>query len=456
MGAGLHEQQFLNPLLEVNHEQVICPPATLSGVSTDPPKSLPAVPESLLPREHALYRPRHSSRQRTALTLAILFFCAPALLLVVGVRPAEFENRKLAEFPSITDGWGFFTGLNAWASDHVPLRDKAVAAANGISRGLFGEAPDLDRRQDVVGPVPTPPKDPSADRPDPTAFVDVIEGKDDWLFLGADVEGACDPVMPVAEVHARLSRLRAAVEASGRRFLLVVAPNKSTMVPGFLPSKFYGKDCFNKARDEFWQGIGKTGALDLRSRIEQTAELTKRLPYPKYDSHWTHEGSLVMARVITDTVKPGTSKDWKVEPTKVVDREGDLAPLLGRTSTDPVQSYDLAPDGRTVRNHEIPLDPKPQRFTQAPSKGVATAKVGLLGDSFAYYAAQYLVACFTDLTMVHVERLTHNAREVARALAETDVVVLEAAERLLVSGLDPVLEPQAIDIIAEELAKNPR
>ncbi|GAB2998718.1 hypothetical protein GCM10027184_62950 [Saccharothrix stipae] len=430
-------------------------PARLFGVSIDPPKSLPAVPESLLPREHALYRPRHSSRQRTALTLAVLFFCGPALLLLVGVRPAEFENRKLAEFPSVTDGWGFFTGLNAWASDHVPLRDKAVAAASGISRGVFGEAPDLDRPQDSVGPVVTP-KDPSADRPEPTAFVDVIEGKDDWLFLGADVEGACDPLLPIAEVHARLSRLRAAVEASGRRFLLVVAPNKSTMVPDYLPSKFYGKDCFNKARDEFWKGLPKTGALDLRSRIEETAKLTNRLPYPRYDSHWTHEGSLVMARVITDTVKPGTSKGWKVVPTQVVDREGDLAPLLGRTATDPIQAYDLAPNGSTVRSHEINPVPEPKRFTQPPANGVATAKVGLLGDSFAYYAAQYLVACFTDLTMVHVERLTSNAREVAQALAATDVVVLEAAERLLVSGLDPVLAPAVIDVIAEELGKQPR
>ena len=58
--------------------------------------------------------------------------------------------------------------------------------------------------------------------------------------------------------------------------------------------------------------------------------------------------------------------------------------------------------------------------------------------------------------MVHVERLTVDPREVARALATSDVVVLEAAERLLVSGLDPVLAPPVIDIIAEEMAKNPR
>ncbi|NUT48411.1 MAG: hypothetical protein HOV94_14035 [Saccharothrix sp.] len=425
-------------------------------MSIDPPKNLPAVPESLLPREHALYRPRHSSRQRTALTLAVLFFCAPAMLLLVGVRPAEFENRRLAGFPSITDGWGFFTGLNAWASDHVPLRDVAVAAADGISRGVFGEAPQLDRSQDVVGPVPEP-KDPSVDRPTPTAFVEAIEGKDDWLFLGDDVEGACEPLIPITEVHARLARLRAAVEGSGRRFILVVAPNKSTMVPDYLPSKYFGKDCHAKATEEFWQSLSaKTGALDLRSRMRETAKLNNRLPYPKYDSHWTHDGSLVMARVLTDTITPGTSRGWKVEPTHVIDREGDLAPLLGRTATDPIQSYDLAPDGNTVRSHEITPDPKPQRFTQPPAKGVVNAKVGLLGDSFSYYAGQYLVACFTDLTLVHVDRLTNDARGVARALASTDVVVLEAAERLLVSGLDPVLEPPVIDVIAEELAKQPR
>ena len=104
---------------------------------------LPPLPESWLPREHALHRPRHGVRQTSSRVAALVFFCVPLLLLVVGVRAPEFENRRLADFPSVTDGFGLFTGLDQWATDHLPLRDKAVQAEDGISRGVFGEPPQF-------------------------------------------------------------------------------------------------------------------------------------------------------------------------------------------------------------------------------------------------------------------------------------------------------------------------
>ncbi|MBP2340024.1 hypothetical protein JOF41_006202 [Saccharothrix coeruleofusca] len=418
---------------------------------------LPALPESFLPREHALYRPRHADRQRTALVTAAVFFCVPLLLLVLGVRPGEFENRKLAEFPSPADGWGFFTGLNQWANDHLPLREQAVAAQDGISRGLFGEAPKFERPQGGVGPV-QPPEDPSLDRPEPTAYVDVIEGKGNWLYLGHDIKDACRPALPTDEVFTRLARLRAAVEASGRRFVLVVAPNKTTMVPEYLPARYFGQECFTKARDNFWNNVvARTGALDLRPALRESAQRVGRPVYTEKDTHWTNEGGLVMARAITNAVKPGTSASWKVEQAGQVERASDLPPLLGRSDREMVQSYDISPDGKNVRSREVPGDPRqPQRVTQPPAPGVVNAKVGLLGDSFSFYVVRYLVAGFTDITLQHVDAVTTDPHQVGRMLADNDVVVLEAAERNLVGGINSILNPQVIDAIAEELAKRPR
>lgn len=441
-------------------------PTTLSGVSTDRAESLkqqaralPALPESFLPVEHALYRPRHSPHQSTARVAAVLYFFLPVALLLVGVRPAEFENRRLTEFPSVTDGWGFFTGLEKWASDHLPLRDHAVAAADGISRGVFGEAPKFERPTAPAGPVQTtPPKDPSLDKPEPTAFVPVVEGKDDWLFLGSDIKHACQPLVPQPDTLARIEQLRAAVEASGRKFILAVAPNKSTMVADYLPARYFGKDCAQTARDQFWRDIvTNPSMLDLRAALREAEKRTGTSAYSKTDSHWTHDGSLVVAKAVAEAVKPGTTKTWKTEKVATHDRPGDLSALLGRQTTDPVPNYSIATDGDNGRDMPPPFsDRDPKHLTQDPARGVLTMKAGVVGDSFGYYSAPYVAAAFTDVRIQHVEGATKDPHALGRLLAETEVVVVIAAERNLVGGVYPMFKPAAVEAISAELAAKPR
>ncbi|MFJ6670431.1 hypothetical protein ACIQMJ_04905 [Actinosynnema sp. NPDC091369] len=436
-------------------------------MSIEPPKpqSLPAVPESLLPREHALYRPRHGKRQHTALTLAVLFFCLPAFLLVAGVRPAEFENRQLAAFPSITDGWGFFTGMEKWAADHLPLRSQAVAAADGISRGVFGEPYPFGQKRDT-GPVPgSVPEQQAQDEPltgveipRASGFPVVVEGQDGWLFLGYDVQAACQPNKTVDEVFGALNRLRAGVEASGREFVLVVAPNKATVVPERLPASYLGSKCYDKARDEFWRRLApETGALDLRDDLGTAAAKLGGPVYSKIDTHWTHEGGLVMVRAIAEAVEPGSTARWRETKAAVVDVPGDLPTLFGRTQTRPVQTYDLAPDGRTVRSKQVRDNLRePKRFTLPAGAGGVKPKVGLIGDSFAFTVASYFVGGFSDVSLVHSDLVGTDPARVGRMLAEQDVVVLEAVERSLVGGINTALSDSAVDAIVRELAERPR
>src|SRR5262245_55331254 len=107
-------------------------------VREQPVRSLPPVHEAWLPREHSLHRPRHSQYQRVSLVSALVFFCAPVLLAIIGIRPEAIENRPLTPFPSPADGWGFFTNFDAWAIDHLPLREQAIDLEDAISRGIFG------------------------------------------------------------------------------------------------------------------------------------------------------------------------------------------------------------------------------------------------------------------------------------------------------------------------------
>lgn len=421
-------------------------------------RGLPPLHESWLPSEHSLYRPRHSPRQRTSLLVALVFFGVPLLLFAVGVRPPAMENREPAAFPSMSSGWGLFTGLDAWATDQFPLRKLGVSAADAISRGVFREAPQFGKGREDMGPIP-----PAGGEPDEKAArragpEEVIEGRDGWLYLGYDITGACDPIRSSAEVVTALQRLRKAVESSGRELVLVVAPNKSTMVPEFLPDEWQ-RECAIKAREKFWNETAPTvGAVDLRSALADAAVHKGAPIYPAADTHWMHEGALAMTRGIAETVQPGVSETWRITPGSVKVVPADIPPLLGREVKYSLQTYDLAPDGQRVRDTPIqkPFRKEILHFTREPGPGAVTKKVAMIADSFSEPAIQYLGAAFTDIRIAHVERVGADLRGTLSELADSDVLVVEGVERFFTGGNHPLLSSIAVDHIEAELAKHPR
>jgi alginate O-acetyltransferase complex protein AlgJ len=433
-------------------------------VSESPGSELPPVHESWLPRDHSLYRPRHSRRQRSALVSAAVFFCLPLVLLGLGMRAPQIENKPLAGFPSPLDGWGFFTGFSQWAIDHLPLRDVAVTVDGAVSRGIFGEPPRLGGGSgEVVGPPTGPVAPPSLSdeerkRIQAQGYPKVIEGKDDWLYLGYDVLGACLPERPVLDVIANLQRLRDAVVASGRQFVLVIGPDKTTMVPQFLPDEYLGEDCAGQATEEFWhRAVNDAGAIDLRPALREAGARRGVPVYSRLDTHWTYEGGLVMVRSLAETIEPGVTASWKATPEAVIDREADIPPLIGEKGVFPLQTYALAPDGRTVRSRAVDSAfREPLRLTQPDGKGIVGPRVGMVADSLTLFATPFLAGGFSDVTVVHSDTAGADPAAVGRMLAEADVVVVEAVERSLVGGINPMVTPEVVAAVAAELARSPR
>lgn len=427
---------------------------------------LPPTPESWLPNEHNLYRPRHSPRQRTALTCALAFFLVPTLAFVLGARSVPFENRPLHEFPSLADGWGFFTGLSGWATDHLALRQAGVGAAEGISTGLFGDPPGAGRGA-PSGPIGlgsggTPAPGSEGAQP-PGGYPPVISGGDGWLYLGTDVSNKCKPLMDLDHVIGELRRLRAAVESSGRRFELVVAPDKSTVVPEHLPQNYAGKDCSRARSAAFWSRVTReVGAIDLRGELAATAV---RLGHPLYDAndtHWTYEGGVAMTYALAGRLVPGVTSSWAVTPQRTQPWPADIPPLLGRSEQRQLRTYGLAPDGTTDRTRYLASDFRtPLRLAQAstgpPARSAVGQRVGLIADSFTQFASPFLAAGFTDLVIVHAETMAQNpAAGADDLLLDRDVITVELAERNVAGGASPLLRDSVIDSIASALARNPR
>ncbi|MFJ1762742.1 hypothetical protein ACIOD2_20660 [Amycolatopsis sp. NPDC088138] len=421
-----------------------------------PRSPLPPVHEAFLPREHALHRPRHGRRQAVALVCAAVFFGTPVLASVAGVHPGQFENRALTSFPGLGQGWSFFPQLGQWATDHLAFREQAVHAGDGISRGLFGEAPPLDgqRPQDQQGPIPAQP-------PAPAPLVNypkVLEGKNGWMYLGDEIASHCNLKQPLAQTMAELDRLRDGVRASGRQFVVVVAPDKTTIAPEYLPSNYVGKDCRERTAAEFWQRVDADNSiLDLRSGLEAQGRAVGAPVYGPQDAHWSDEGGMLMARSLAESMSPGSTASWVIKPSDPWQMPADLPPLIGHTGTTSGRHYEVLTDGKRDQTREVLSDLKaPLKLTSASGTGTYQGKVALLGDSFTYRALPYLAATFGNMTAQHHSALlTDTGSTVGDMFADNRVVAIEVVERTLASGTFGLLAPQVVDNILAKLAARP-
>lgn len=422
----------------------------------DPRTGLPPLHEAWLPREHSLYRPRHGGRQLFTLICAVVFFGAPLAALAGGVRAAEFENRRLAEFPSIERGWAFLAGLSPWATDHLAFRQEAVQVADAVSRSVFGEPPWLAPREQTTGSVGI-----DTDEQAPQIAVPpVIEGRDGWMYFGDDVANRCRQMRSLEASFEQLRKLRDGVEASGRRFVVVVAPDKTTMLPQYLPESYPGKKCRQAVTRELWSRVAwHKFVLDLRPALAAWADLLGKPVYPKLDAHWSDEGGLAMTTAIADALVPGISGQWRVETGDSWRSPGDLPPLIGKTGEITGRHYRLRPDGVVDRAVPTPTDfteyREPFHFTSATGTGTIPAKVALIGDSFTIRALRYLNATFSDITIIHATRLEKSATAVSNMVADSDAVVFEVVERSLAGGNHPLLNPQVVETLIAELARRP-
>lgn len=423
-----------------------------------------------MPKEHSLHRPRHGKRQLTALISALVFFATPTLMWVVGMRPSEIENHELASFPSISDGWGLFTGMEGWATDNLVFREEAISAADWVSRTFFGEPAPFDQGGTPTGPLPgTPEEKGTTTEPEENGPIDVprgsdsggyrqvVEGAEGWLYFGGDALSKCEPIKPLSQTIGQLTKLRDAVERSGRTFVLVVVPDKTTMVSEYLPERYPYKDCAAPVGPQLWQqSIGVAGSLDLRPRLAAAAQRYGRPLYYPQDTHWSTEGALEMIKAVAQDVKPGVAEKWRIQRKDEELVEADLPRLVGRNGDNKVINYRFKPDGRAdrARNPTINLSQQ-KHYNSKELEGMVYAPTTVLGDSFLVNASGYLPAAFADLTMQYYRAAASRPEETIDAFTDANIVVLQVVERNVAAGVIDLLDQSFLDRLDQELRRHP-
>lgn len=397
--------------------------------------------------------PPARSRRRTALVLVIglVFLFTPAVAYALGVRATEIENRRLTAFPSVSDGWEFFPELSTWATDHLPLRDRAVAANTRLSEGVFGEPPQYGGPgPGGAGPVaPAPGEAAAAER----VFPKVLQGDDEWLFLGADVSGPCEPLMPLEETVAGLDRFGELVRRAGKTYVFTVAPDKSTMNPGKLPDDYVGDDCAPEAKAAFWDRMRTdppVGYVDLKQELARVQEEDGENLWRPSDTHWAQRGGLVYAEELAEALDPQLWRTSRIVPTGPVQLQADLAAQLGTPRKDEVPGWRLERDGVTV----VEATPNTLRSTTTGAP-LYTPPTLILGDSFTQSSRTFLAPLFASARIVQPATATDDQAAAVAAVVSADTVVLEIVERSVEAGDVPIIDEDFLVALEQALATAP-
>jgi alginate O-acetyltransferase complex protein AlgJ len=383
--------------------------------------------------------------------VAITFFVLPTALWAAGVRARPFENRRMASAPKVADGWKAFDGATRFFVDRLPLREQAVRANTWASVHVFDTTPDYSRNAAGGNPTndalpfgqPAQPEKPKAVQRTAEGgapgvgvqpAVGVLEGRDGWLFLEAELSAACTYFISWRQAVRRWERMVSIIRASGRRVVFALVPDKATIYPEFLPDTFKEKDCLAKGRKHVWDTIEATkdpGVLGLRkAMLAGKGRTTKDSSYYPKGTHWGTKGAVQAVRTVLERL----GGDVQLRDSEIVKSSikysGDLADLRGApeqgTSPDWTISRPLAP----TQNATEKIGAKAKLEIRRRVAGGAPLIPGrtlFVYDSFGV-AMQAALASYTR-ELASVLWYATPPSELMDAIAGSDTVILEKVER---------------------------
>lgn len=387
---------------------------------------------------------RDGLRRVVGVVFALLFLAGigtPALVafLVGGHFEAARESvlaekRQPTAFPDAPSDLGqslqdWPRAFEAWWNDAFGLRTRLIRLHNLARFAIFGVTP---------GPSVLLGRDPTGE---PWLFVSLPFAVDDYRG-----------VLPFDENELRwwksfLEQRRDWLAESGCRYLFVVAPNKSSIYPEFMPPELTRVNDQTRVDQlvAYLRENSTVEVLDLRPAL-RAAKTRRYDPVPPgswlyfpLGTHWTSFGAWIghveLMRALGEHF-PGL---W---PTPLTRYRVTTATSGGDTWATRFHMDDVLQQRFPVLKYLGP----PEVTSQAEEKGVVVYEsagggpVGvLLRDSFSTQLAPHLAPHFSHLTLAWNQVLGPEFTLQVVEKARPDVVIEEVVERYLAGTLPPML-----------------
>ncbi len=240
-----------------------------------------------------------------------------SIVLVVGILfagPAQAgANEVLSKAPQLKTKDGkfndnFFGDTAAWINDHFFGRQELISVHNKTVSTAFGTS----------------------------AADDVILGSDGWLYYTSTLNDYTGlEAMDTADIQMaahNLELLQEYCHSQGREFAFVLAPNKNSLYPEYMPN--YGIHNPSTNAKQLMEELDSRGVayIDLFDVFSQQEEVL----YFAHDSHWNSKGAALGADSINAAF--GVQSDYfGGDFSQKVPHAGDLYEMLYPSLTDPEQ-----------------------------------------------------------------------------------------------------------------------
>jgi len=361
--------------------------------------------------------------------LAIILFAiaisSPMLLTILnsdGGSVNIVENRKLAKLPDLNltkDGITKFTKeFTSYFNDNFGARETLIRNHAYIKAFVFGESPDKN----------------------------TILGKDGWLYLGTgNTIGDYRHTNPLS--NEELNRWKLALEAKQRwlsahgiAYLFVIAPDKHSVYPEFMPDRFniVQVDSPIDQLVKYLLNHSSVEVLDLRPAL-----LLAKGKYPTYsktDTHWNDFGALVayleiMKRLSKDNprIKLKNVNDYAMSEKEI---EGqDLANMMGLREYFHEIEIQFYLKEKCAKLVNFKLKPEFKWPSYPPGHEAYSfeckqekLKAVVFQDSFGRALSRFLPESFKETTFIWDYR-NYSVLEAAVKQVKPDVVIEERVER---------------------------
>ncbi len=241
---------------------------------------------------------------------------------------------------------------------------------------------------------------------------DVHVGNEGWLYSRRSIDDVgqktCGNKAAAEQIALKLYTLEKVIEASGRRFFFMVAPNKSTIYPEFVGYVPQRNGCKHSRYDLL---LNAMAALPLKNfvRSDHLLKETKSshaLLYDKAGAYWNGLGAMVAAEALQQRMLEDPQEEVVLDYTP-------------NTTVDPDDLY------RQLMGFTSPSGDKPVRHYAGTGRPRHPAGI-VYGDDFMHMLLPYLQQMFKRLDLVRADRLP--SRHHGEDLSGYEVIFLETAE----------------------------
>ena len=375
-----------------------------------------------------------SRREATFLISIFLGLLAlPAVSGLFGLAVGSTERRRAAAWPEALTA-DFFPRLEAALADRLGWRGAAIELDARLDLELFRDSPRPSR---------------------------VWRGEGDWLFLTGFWEHPCLHQNADADQIVRtLAGLSRIVEASGRRFRLLVAPDKFAIEGERLGPRLRDLPACGPAKRRAVEAALRegavAGAVDLWTPLRQLRGREEL--YYRADIHWRPLGASIMVRQLVESLRPGLWRDDDVVRGLVSGRQAGTLAYLGIPAFEPAEGVTVRrADTRVLelveeRWGEEAWQPREPRL-ELDGERLATGTIERLGsprirwrtngpvgervtmihDSFAWDALPMLAEFFADARLLTWAQAVTELG--ARDIAWSETFIVQSVEYELYSRL---------------------